>query len=162
LTDKTQWPQVELPFAIGAPLAKGSAGRQRKLRLKGCLEGGQIKKNVEGANEGENGAAPINAKKKKMTREPLTSIRCGEKGYRQASSKCPLNGTTKKGKYNFSPSKILNNLLILLVESRINLEGMLQKLSQENFAHHTSQLVKKYYGIVQEGSLEGKREVNRL
>jgi hypothetical protein len=167
LTDKTQWPQVELPFAVGAPLAKGSAGRRRKLRLKGCLEGGQKKKNVEGANEGENGAVPINAKGQKMTRGPMTCIRCGEKGHRQASSKCPLNGTAKKRqvyfflllKYN---NLLLYNLLILLVESGINLGGILQKLSQENFAHHTCQLVKKYYGIVQEGSLEGKSEVNRL
>jgi hypothetical protein len=96
LTDKTQWPQVELPFVVGAPLAKGSAGRRRKLRLKGCLEGGQRKKNVEAANGGENGAAPINAKGKKMIRGPMTCIRCGEKGHRQASSKCPLNGTAKK------------------------------------------------------------------
>jgi hypothetical protein len=27
LTDKTQWPQVELPFAVGAPLPKGEVGR---------------------------------------------------------------------------------------------------------------------------------------
>jgi hypothetical protein len=40
LTDKTQWPQVELPFAVGAPLPKGEVGRRRKLRIKGCLEGG--------------------------------------------------------------------------------------------------------------------------
>lgn len=93
------------------------------------------KKNVEGANEGENGAVPINAKGQKMTRGPMTCIRCGEKGHRQASSKCPLNGLQKR-------------------ESGINLGGILQKLSQENFAHHTGQLVKKYYGIVQEGSLE--------
>jgi hypothetical protein len=40
ITDKTQWPQVELPFAVGAPLPKGEVGRRRKLRIKGCLEGG--------------------------------------------------------------------------------------------------------------------------
>ena len=27
MTDKTQWPRVELPFVVGAPLAKGEARR---------------------------------------------------------------------------------------------------------------------------------------
>jgi hypothetical protein len=27
MTNKTQWPQVELPFVVGAPLAKGNMGR---------------------------------------------------------------------------------------------------------------------------------------
>ena len=27
ITDKTQWPQVKLPFVVGAPLAKGNTGR---------------------------------------------------------------------------------------------------------------------------------------
>ena len=31
LTDKMQWPQVELPFVVGAPLPKGEVGRRRKL-----------------------------------------------------------------------------------------------------------------------------------
>jgi hypothetical protein len=26
----------------------------------------------------------------------MTCLRCGQKGHRQASAKCPLNGTTKK------------------------------------------------------------------
>jgi hypothetical protein len=39
---------------------------------------------------------------------------------------------------------------------------MLQKLRQENLIHHRDQLVKKYYEIVQEGSLEGKRERDHL
>lgn len=44
LTDKTQWPQVQLPFVVGAPLCTRNVGRQRKLRIKGCLEGGHKKK----------------------------------------------------------------------------------------------------------------------
>jgi len=43
MTDKSQWPQVHLPFVVGAPLAKRNVGRQRKLRIKGCLEGGHKK-----------------------------------------------------------------------------------------------------------------------
>jgi hypothetical protein len=33
-----------------------------------------------------------------MIRGPMTYKRCGEKGHRQASAKCPLNGTEKRGK----------------------------------------------------------------
>ena len=105
MTDKTQWPRVELPFVVGAPLAKGEARRRRKLRLKGFMEGGHKKKTakdgegsseVAGANGGDNGTVPVNAKGQKMIRGPMTCARCGEKGRRQASSKCKLNGTAKK------------------------------------------------------------------
>ena len=106
ITDKTQWPQVDLPFLVGAPLAKLLVGRRRKLRRKGWMEGGHKKKGSkdgEGTNEGEgtnNGCddatAPTNAKGNKMIRGPMTCKRCGEKGHRQASAKCPLNGTAKK------------------------------------------------------------------
>ena len=44
MTDKTQWPQVELPLLVGAPLAKLPIGRHRKLRMKGWDEGGHKKK----------------------------------------------------------------------------------------------------------------------
>ena len=40
LPDKTQWPEVELDFAVNALLGKRPAGKPRKLRIKGCLEGG--------------------------------------------------------------------------------------------------------------------------
>ena len=101
MTDKTQWPRVELPFVVGAPLAKGEARRRRKLRLKGFMEGGHKKKaakdgegstEVGGANGGDNGIAPTNAKGQKMIKGPMTYARFGEKGHRQASSKCKLNG----------------------------------------------------------------------
>ncbi|WVZ68551.1 hypothetical protein U9M48_017480, partial [Paspalum notatum var. saurae] len=99
LTDKSQWPLVELAFPVSAPLTRRKAGRQRKLRIKGCLEGGSKKK---GANQSSNGdenvdnSASTNAKGKKMIRGPMTCKRCGEKGHRQASYKCPLNGTKKR------------------------------------------------------------------
>jgi hypothetical protein len=107
MTDKTQWPHVDLPFGVGAPLTKLSAGRMRKLRIKGWDEGGHKKKGKstnenegdkqwdEGA--GDNEIVPTNAKGQKMIRGPMTCKRCGGKGHRQASSKCPLNGTAKKG-----------------------------------------------------------------
>jgi hypothetical protein len=31
-----------------------------------------------------------------MIRGPMTCLKCSEKGHRQASSKCKLNGTAKK------------------------------------------------------------------
>ena len=95
MTDKSQWPQVHLPFVVGAPLAKRNVGRQRKLRIKGCLEGGHKKKGAnDSANDGS--TAPTDAKGKKMIKGPVTCLRCGEKGHRQASYKCPLNGTKKR------------------------------------------------------------------
>ena len=60
MTDKTQWPQVDLPFLVGAPLAKLHVGRRRKLRMKGWMEGC------------DNDAAPTNEKGKKMIRGPMT------------------------------------------------------------------------------------------
>ncbi|CAL5065342.1 unnamed protein product [Urochloa decumbens] len=84
MTDKSQWPQVHLDFLVGAPLAKRNVGRQRKLRFKGCLEGGHKKKGVsEGVNDSS--TAPTNSNGKKMIRCPVTCRKCGEKGHRQAS-----------------------------------------------------------------------------
>ena len=80
----------------------------RKLRIKGCMGSGHKKKgskDEKSTNEGEgedgcdNDVAPTNAKGKKMVRGPMTCKRCGEKGHRQASAKCPLNGTAKKKYY---------------------------------------------------------------
>uniref|UniRef100_J3KVC7 SWIM-type domain-containing protein n=1 Tax=Oryza brachyantha TaxID=4533 RepID=J3KVC7_ORYBR len=71
MPDKSYWP-------------KRSVGRQRKLRIKGCLEiGGSTRSKSD-------------AKNKKVIRGPVTCKRCGEKGHRQASYKCSLNGTTKR------------------------------------------------------------------
>jgi hypothetical protein len=47
----------------------------------------------------------------KMIRGPTTCARCGELGHRQASSKCRLNGTTKKEVIvELFSSKILDNI----------------------------------------------------
>jgi hypothetical protein len=102
MIDKTQWPQVDLPFLVGAPLAKIRRGRLREKRIKGWDEGGHTKNarkeshENEGEKEYDNGAAPTDAKGRKMIRGPMTCKKCGEKGHRQASAKCPLNGTKKK------------------------------------------------------------------
>jgi hypothetical protein len=56
----------------------------RKLRIKGCLE------------TGSKSSAKSDGKNKKIIRGPVTCKRCGEKGHRQASYKCPLNGTKKR------------------------------------------------------------------
>jgi RecJ-like exonuclease len=78
----------------------------RKLRIKGWDEGGHKKKGKstnedEGDKrwdeEGDNEIVLPNAKGQKMIRGPMTCKRCGGKGHRQASSKCPLNGTVKEG-----------------------------------------------------------------
>jgi hypothetical protein len=89
MIDKTQWPQVELPFLVGAPLAKLPVGRRRKLRRKGWMEVGHKKKgskDSEGTNEDEgtnngcdNATVPTNTKGKKMIIGPMTCKRCGKK-----------------------------------------------------------------------------------
>lgn len=51
LGDKSFWPKVEMASEVGAPLGRRGVGRQRKNRIKGCLEGGRGKKAC--ANETE-------------------------------------------------------------------------------------------------------------
>jgi hypothetical protein len=96
---KTQWPQGDLPFLVGASLAKLPVGRRRKLRIKGWMEGGHKKKgskDSEITKEGHNDIAPANGNGKKKIKGPMTCLKCGQLGHRQASAKCPLN--EKKGK----------------------------------------------------------------
>jgi len=117
LADKSQWPRVHLPFSMCAPLTKKNVGRQRKLRFKSCLERGHRKK---GDNHDTNSAptngdgnpdnsALTNSKGKKMIRGPVICKRCGEKGHRQASSKCSMElrkGRGSLGKIQQSKEKI--------------------------------------------------------
>jgi len=93
-------PDVDLPIGVHAPLAKKTTGRNRKLRIKGCLEGGNSKGKKE-AKEATNEAGKqveIEAQKgkKKMIRGKRRCQRCGELGHGQISYKCPLNGTKKR------------------------------------------------------------------
>jgi hypothetical protein len=87
LRDSKQWPGVELEDWVRAPNGKRGVGRQRKLRFKSCLEGGKKPKaaSIEGDQQG-----------KSVKRGPVRCKRCGELGHRQASYKCPLNGTKKR------------------------------------------------------------------
>ena len=124
MTGRSQWPHVQLPFVVGAPLNPRESGRQRKLWIKGCLEGGHKKrgrKDGEGTssatNAGDNATnagdtAPTNTKGKKMIRGPMTCKRCSEKGHMQASSKYPLNRTKKKRQLLFFLLQPLNHHVI--------------------------------------------------
>jgi hypothetical protein len=94
LPDRTQWPEVDLPFVVGAPLDKRLAGRQRKLRIKSCLEGGgggKPKKDAKAA-----AVEPEWGTKKQMIRGKRKCKRCGELGHGETSYKCSLNGTKKR------------------------------------------------------------------
>jgi hypothetical protein len=71
LRDKSQWPQVESDHEVRAPLGKRGVGRQRKLRIKSCLEGGRKSKS---ASKGDQPA-------KTVKRGPTKCKRCGELGH---------------------------------------------------------------------------------
>jgi len=75
LPDKTQWPEVVLDFAVHAPLAKRPAGKPRKLRIKGCLEGGSggmSKKDAkDAANQADKDAEIEAAKGKRQGKRKL-------------------------------------------------------------------------------------------
>jgi hypothetical protein len=86
LGDQSFWPEVEIAGDVGAPLIKRSVGRQKKNRIKECLEGGSGKK--KDANESE--------KAKKLVHEKFKCPNCGELGHRKSIPKCPLNGTKKR------------------------------------------------------------------
>jgi hypothetical protein len=85
LGDKSYWPQVEMPWVLGAPLPKKTAGRNRMLRIKSCLEGGKSKSKASTSNT-EPG-------KKVLVRGKRRCKGCGELGHTQTSYKCSLNGT---------------------------------------------------------------------
>jgi hypothetical protein len=108
LPDRSQWPHVDLPYVVGAPLDKRGRGRYKKLRIKSCLEGGNskgkklatekgkevdkeavVEADMEAAGQSEKG-------KKKMIRGKRKCKRCGELGHGETSYKCPLNGTKKR------------------------------------------------------------------
>jgi hypothetical protein len=101
LPDRSQWPDVDLPDKVHAPLGKKTAGRTRKLRIKGCLEGGNSKGKKaakEAANEADK-QAEIDAaqqEKKTMIRGKRKCKGCGNFGHGETSYKCPLNGTKKR------------------------------------------------------------------
>jgi len=108
LPDKSQWPHVELPFRVQAPCDKKGAGRNRKLRIKGCVEGGSGGKGKKAVKEADKAAeeeamqaadeeAVQAAKgKRQMIRGKRQCKGCGELGHGETSYKCRLNGTKKR------------------------------------------------------------------
>jgi DNA-binding PadR family transcriptional regulator len=54
-------------------------------------------------------------------------------------------------------NSLLLNVFSILIGSGGNLEEILQKLHKKSLVPHRGRLEKKYYEIVQEGSLEGKK-----
>ena len=106
---------MELPFVVGAPLAKRNKGRNRKLRIKGCLEGGHKKKKVPMMLPRMIAPLPP-ILRGKMIRGPVTCKKCGEMGHRQASYKCPLNGTKKRQVFFFQSKLKLSHHAKKIVE----------------------------------------------
>jgi hypothetical protein len=78
---------VDFAAHVGAPLGKRHVGRQRKNRIKGCLEvTGSGKKSVDKQTE----------KARKLLCGKIQCPNCGEMGHRKNSPKCCLNGTKKR------------------------------------------------------------------
>jgi hypothetical protein len=146
MTDKSQWPEVEMPLRVGAPLGKRSVGRQRKNRIKGCLEAG-------GNSGGKSGGKAAAAKNdgKKMVRGPVTCPNCGLKGHRKTSYKCPLNGTKKRYLIGLVILLCLSiaNCFSFFFTGRGSLERTLPKLGLVKLAHLKGRLGKQYYKIAQ-------------
>ena len=99
MTGRSQWPHVQLPFVVGAPLNPRESGRQRKLRIKGCLEGGSGGKGKKVANEADKAAEEEAIQAAKPKRQLVRGKRickgCGELGNGETSYKCRLIGTKK-------------------------------------------------------------------
>jgi hypothetical protein len=88
LADRIFWPQVEIALDVGSPLGKRAIDRQRKNRIKVCLEGGSGKK--ASAKDTDN------PKTKTLLRGQFKCPNCHELGHRKNSLKCLLNGTKKR------------------------------------------------------------------
>jgi hypothetical protein len=86
IENKLFWPMVDFAKEVDAPLGKRGVGRQRKNRIKSCLEGGSSKNKPSNDTE----------KTKKVIRGKFRCPNCGELGHRKSSYKCPLNGTKKR------------------------------------------------------------------
>jgi hypothetical protein len=85
--DKSFWPHVAIANEVNAPIGKRSVGRQKKNRMKSCLEGGAAKKKQ---------SLPVEEKEKKILRGKIKCPNCGQLGHRKANPKCPLNGSKKR------------------------------------------------------------------
>jgi hypothetical protein len=85
LGDKFFWPKVHIGVPVRAPLVKRPVGRQRKNRMKCCLDGGSGKKK-----------SGKERKTKKLFQGQFRCPNCRELGHRKNSPKCHLNGTKKR------------------------------------------------------------------
>jgi hypothetical protein len=65
LPDKSQWPTVKLSFDMGAPICKITVGRQRKLRFKSFLEGGNSSETKHDEGGSSSKAKPTEQEKPK-------------------------------------------------------------------------------------------------
>jgi hypothetical protein len=79
-------PEVDIGMSVRALLVKRPVGRQKKNRMKGCMEGGSGKKKSDKEKE----------KTKKLFRGQFGCPNCGELGHRKNSPKCYLNETKKR------------------------------------------------------------------
>ena len=91
LTDKSQWPKVDLGFVMYPPRPKVSAGRRRKNRIKSYWEGGGSKSKAKGK---ENENEKENEKEVKRLGSQNRCKKCGVLGHRQNT--CPTNGVRKR------------------------------------------------------------------
>ncbi|CAM0947138.1 unnamed protein product [Alopecurus aequalis] len=109
ITGKSQWPQVTLGFEMVPPISKRPIGRQRKLRIKGCLEdgGGSSKgkkkvdckgKEQDDGDEEKSQENSVKGKEKEKKRFGTTSRckLCGELGHRRTG--CPQNEPRERKK----------------------------------------------------------------
>jgi hypothetical protein len=86
IADQSYWSQVPIADYVGAPILKRAVGRQRKNRIKGCLEGGSGRKTDTKESE----------KDRKLVHEKCKCPNCGELSHRKSSPKSPLNRTKKR------------------------------------------------------------------
>ncbi|XP_040242864.2 uncharacterized protein [Aegilops tauschii subsp. strangulata] len=88
LTDRSQWPHVQFPFDMEAPLdKKRGVGRPRKNRYKSFLEGGD--------------GGPKKKKEPKQLGSKNRCKRCHILGHRQST--CPLNGPKPRKRKKRAP-----------------------------------------------------------
>ena len=85
-------------------IGQKGAGRYRKLRIKGCLEGGSGGKGKKAAKEAakeadkatEEEAMQAAKSKRQLVKEKRICKGCGELSHGETRYKCRLNGTKKR------------------------------------------------------------------
>jgi len=111
------WPKVEFAKDVGAPLGKRAVGRQKKNRIKSCLEGGSGKKPQKSGRI--------------LIRGKCKCPNCGELGHRKNSPKCPLNGTKKRQEPTYVSSCSYVSFILYLCLVHLVRKGNHEKMSQK-------------------------------